>query len=212
MTKKTKQKYYVVWKGLKTGVFTTWDECRQQVVGSDGAMYKSFETLEEAEKAYGESPQKHIYKKSTTPVGSITRHSKSEIIHDSICVDAACNSVTGVMEYRGVYTWNAEEIFHRGPYPDGTNNIGEFLALVHALALLEKNGKKSPVYSDSRTAISWVRKKRANTKLETTSRNAILFDLISRAEQWLTEHPINNPILKWETQDWGEIPADFGRK
>lgn len=127
-------------------------------------------------------------------------------------MDAAWNTVSGDMEYRGVYTWNAEEIFHRGPYPDGTNNIGEFLALVHALALLEKNKKNSPVYSDSRTAITWVRKKRANTKLEPTSKNAILFDLIARAENWLQEHSFKNPILKWETQDWGEIPADFGRK
>jgi ribonuclease HI len=212
MSKKTKQKYYVVWKGLKTGIFPTWDECKAQVVGTEGAMYKAFETLEEAQRAYAESPQKHIYKKASPAEKAAGHHSKSEIIKDSISVDAACNTMSGDMEYRGVYTWNAEQIFHRGPYRDGTNNIGEFLALVHALALLEKSGKKTPVYSDSRTAIAWVRKKRANTKLEPTSRNAELFDLVSRAENWLKEHPVNNPILKWETQDWGEIPADFGRK
>lgn len=208
MTKIAKQKYYVVWKGAKPGIYTSWDECREQVHGTEGALYKAFDSLPEAETAFREKPQKHIYKKDTKP--SVV--SKSAIIQDSISVDAAWNTVSKDMEYRGVYTWNAEEIFHRGPFPDGTNNIGEFLALVHALALLEKNGKKTPVYSDSRTAIAWVRNKRANTKLEPTSRNAELFDLIARAENWLREHPLKNPVLKWETESWGEIPADFGRK
>lgn len=212
MTKKAKAKYYVVWKGLKTGIFDSWEECRKQVHGMDGALYKSFESPEEAHKAFLDPPQKHIYKKSNEQATQKKRISNKDIIQDSICVDAAWNTATGDMEYRGVYTWNAEEIFHRGPYRDGTNNIGEFLALVHALSLLEKNGKKTPVYSDSKTAIVWVRNKRANTKLQPTPRNAELFDLLSRAEKWLKEHTFSNPILKWETQSWGEIPADFGRK
>jgi len=208
MTKIAKQKYYVVWKGKTPGIYTSWDDCRQQVHGTEGAMYKAFDSLAAAEAAFQEAPQKHIYKKNET----VSRKTTSGIIQDSISVDAAWNTATKDMEYRGVYTWNAEEIFHRGPFPDGTNNIGEFLALVHALALLEKNGKNSPVYSDSRTAIAWVRNKRANTKLEPTSRNAELFDLITRAENWLREHTVSNPVLKWETEVWGEIPADFGRK
>lgn len=212
MTKKAKSKYYVVWKGLKTGVFDSWEECRSQVHGVEGAQYKAFETPEEAQKALKEPAQKHIYKKSNEQNALKKRVSHKDIIQDSISVDAAWNTATGDMEYRGVYTWNGEEIFHRGPYRDGTNNIGEFLALVHILALLEKTGKKTPVYSDSRTAIVWVKNKRANTKLAPTSRNAELFDLISRAEKWLKEHTISNPILKWETEFWGEIPADFGRK
>lgn len=212
MTKKAKQKYYVVWKGLNPGIYDSWEECRKQVHGSEGAQYKAFESIEEAQKAFSDAPQKHIYKKSNEQEALKKRVSHKDIIKDSISVDAAWNTATGDMEYRGVYTWNGEEIFHRGPFPDGTNNIGEFLALVHALALLEKNGKKSPVYSDSRTAIAWVRNKRANTKLQQTSRNAELFDLLSRAETWLREHTVSNPILKWETEFWGEIPADFGRK
>ena len=116
------------------------------------------------------------------------------------------------MEYRGVDTLSGKEIFRQGPYFDGTNNIGEFLAIVHGLALLKKKNSNLPVYTDSMTAISWVRKRKANTKLELTARNAILFELIERAEKWLKTNTWSNPILKWETQCWGEIPADFGRK
>ena len=47
-----KQKYYVVWKGRKTGVFTTWQECSAQVTGFNGAEYKSFENREAAEIAF----------------------------------------------------------------------------------------------------------------------------------------------------------------
>jgi ribonuclease HI len=212
MSKKTKNKVYVVWKGLSTGVFESWDECKAAVHGFDGAAYKSFETRAEAEKAYSEPAQKHIYKSAEKKLKQQRFENSAGIIKDSISVDAAWNTASGDMEYRGVYTWNGEQIFHRGPYHDGTNNIGEFLALVHALALLHKNQKNSPVYSDSATAITWVRNKRANTKLLATSRNAVLFDLIARAENWLREHSYSNPVLKWETRDWGEIPADFGRK
>lgn len=117
------------------------------------------------------------------------------------------------MEYRGVWTADKSEIFHYGPAKDGTNNIGEFLALVHALALLQKkNDPSTPIYSDSKTAIAWVKKKKANTQLKPTRHNAELFDMIHRAEKWLKENTWKNPIHKWETEHWGEIPADFGRK
>ena len=117
------------------------------------------------------------------------------------------------MEYRGVDTATAKEIFRVGPYEGGTNNIGEFLALVHGLALLDKIGKQDlTIYSDSRTAIAWVKKKHAATKLTPNQENGIIFDLIRRAENWLLTHNYRNPIYKWDTDNWGEVPADFGRK
>ena len=133
-------------------------------------------------------------------------------IRDSICVDAAWNTASGDMEYQGMYYKSGGLIFKQGPYRDGTNNIGEFLAIVHALGYCKKKSLSIPIYSDSRTAISWVKYKRANTKLDPTPRNAVLFDLIERAEQWLRDNTFKNPILKWETKTWGENPADFGRK
>jgi ribonuclease HI len=117
------------------------------------------------------------------------------------------------MEYRGVWTADSRELFHMGPLEEGTNNIGEFLAIVHALAMLKQQDKPHlPIYSDSKTAQGWVKKGICNTKLEATGRNAKIFDLIQRAENWLAVNKITNPILKWETEAWGEIPADFGRK
>ena len=116
------------------------------------------------------------------------------------------------MEYRGVYTATGQEIFHIGPLKKGTNNVGEFLALVHGLALLKQKGSNLPIYSDSRNAISWVKKKKCKTLLEREPVNEQIFDLIERAEKWLNTNTYTTTILKWETSVWGEIPAYFGRK
>ncbi|MEG1498539.1 MAG: RNase H family protein [Bacteroidales bacterium] len=133
--------------------------------------------------------------------------------YSSLSVDAACSGNPGIMEYKGVQTWDGTPIFKMGPFPDATNNIGEFLALVHALSYLNSHGfPNTPIYSDSITAIAWVRKQKANTKIQATEKNENLLDLVRRAETWLRTHPYKNPIRKWQTEKWGEIPADFGRK
>jgi ribonuclease HI len=132
--------------------------------------------------------------------------------YNAIAVDAACSGNPGPMEYRGIYLRTGKEIFHYGPV-QGTNNIGEFLAIVHALALLQQKGQPTmPIYSDSGCAISWVRKKTCKTTLQRTPENEALFGVIARAERWLRTHTYQNEILKWPTDQWGEIPADFGRK
>lgn len=200
-----KSKFYVVWKGRQTGIFSTWESCKEQVDGLTDAQYKSFESREEAEKALEKGYYQTVRKnKPQAPAGSYNRQ--------AVAVDAAWNTKSGDMEYQGIYVHSGERIFLKGPFPDATNNIGEFLAIVHALAWLDKKQSTLPIYSDSMTAISWVRKKKANTKLEKTARNAEVFDLIERAEKWLATHRFPNPILKWETDEWGENPADFGRK
>lgn len=207
-----KQKYYVVWEGRKPGIYTSWDECQQQVSGVAQAKYKSFESRAEAEKAMKGNYWQFAKtaEKKTSKTGKVPR---SAIVQESLAVDAACSGNPGPMEYRGVWTATGQEIFRIGPLPDGTNNIGEFLALVHGLALLKKQGRPQvPIYSDSLTGRAWVKKGKANTKLEETGRNGEIFDLLERAEMWLAQNTITNPILIWETDDWGEIPADFGRK
>jgi len=73
-------------------------------------------------------------------------------------------------------------------------------------------GKPIPVYSDSRNAILWVKNRKCKTLLKPVPANAPLFELIARAEKWLHENTYANPVLKWDTAEWGEIPADFGRK
>ncbi|MEM6724723.1 MAG: RNase H family protein, partial [Bacteroidota bacterium] len=133
-------------------------------------------------------------------------------IKHSLSVDAACSGNPGLMEYRGVDTKTGEEIFRMGPFQHGTNNVGEFLALVHGLALLKKQGLSMPIYSDSKIAMGWVAKKKCKTKLDRITVNEKLFQLIERAENWLKANTYNTTILKWDTKNWGEIPADFGRK
>ncbi len=207
------QKYYVVWAGAKPGVYRSWDECKAQVTAFPGARYQSFDSPAGAEKAFrvgapvANFAQRTHKKKWAVPV------SKQAIVWDSISVDAACSGNPGLMEYRGVNTRTKEELFRQGPFPDGTNNIGEFLALVHGIAFLQKLGKPdTPIYSDSRSGLAWLRDKKANTTLEETPRNGTIFELLHRAETWLQTNTYQNPTLKWETEDWGEIPADFGRK
>ncbi len=209
-----KKKYYVVWQGNDTGVFDSWAKCQVQIKGYPNAKYKSFPTKEEAEQAYRSGTAADFIGQNKKPtIKKISAKAREKIVWKSIAVDAACSGNPGALEYRGVDTKTSVEIFRQGPYKKGTNNIGEFLALVHALALLKKEGKPDlPIYSDSRIAIGWVKKKRANTSIKKTRTNAFLFQLMERAEVWLNNNAVTNPILKWETKEWGEIPADFGRK
>lgn len=210
-----KHKFYVVWQGVTPGIYTSWTDCELQIKGFEGARYKAFNTREEAEHALASSPFQYIGKnakrKETPSPTSLTGEYPPAVIQNSLAVDAACSGNPGPMEYRGVYVGNQQEIFHYGPVK-GTNNIGEFLAIVHGLALLKQKGYDMPIYSDSKNAISWIKQKKCKTRLERTEETEGLFILIERAEKWLRENTYTTPILKWETQQWGEIPADFGRK
>lgn len=206
-----KQKYYVVWKGRKPGVFTTWQECSAQVTGFNGAEYKSFENREAAEAAYKSEYEE--YKGIRVPTLSPAMlEIIGKPIEDSYCVDASCIGYPGPMEYKCVHTTTQQEIFHQGPFENGSNNIGEFLAIVHALALFKKRDISLPIYTDSETAITWVKNKKCKTKLPQDDKNTQIFDLITRAEDWLNNNEYTNKLLKWDTNAWGEIPADYGRK
>ncbi|MBQ7877917.1 MAG: ribonuclease H family protein [Bacteroidaceae bacterium] len=206
----SKKRFYVVWNGLRPGIYHTWEECQAQIKGVKQALYKSFPSLAEAERAYSAPPNMYIgadKKEQSTEKGKLPQ----AVECCSLAVDAACSGNPGMMEYRGVYLGNGEEIFHFGPIY-GTNNIGEFLAIVHALALLKKKGSNMPVYSDSRNALLWIRQKSCKTKLERTEKTEELFKMIERAENWLRNNTYANDLRKWDTANWGEIPADFGRK
>lgn len=209
---KSENKFYVVWVGVKPGVYTSWKDCQKQTKHFEGARFKSFPNQAQAEYALKDNMWKYLGKKSKAATKAKSGNLGVGIIQDSISVDAACSGNPGDMEYQGVFTKTGELIFHKGPYPDATNNIGEFLAIVHALALLKQQDKNMPIYTDSQTAMSWVKNKHAKTKLEHTTRNNEVFDLIQRAEAWLKTHSWDIPIYKWDTENWGEIPADFGRK
>lgn len=204
-------KYYAVRKGRKTGIFYNWPDCSAQVHQFPQAVYKSFSTLKEAEAFLAHN--------SSTPTISTTRtiepHSpklNSLIIPDSICVDASCLGNPGIMEYRGVHTSSGQEIFRSPVISLGTNNLGEFLAIVDGLIYLQEQGSLIPIYSDSKTALLWTAKRKVNTSLPANSQTREIWQLVDRALSWLNSHTYSNPLYKWDTPIWGEIPADFGRK
>ena len=210
MTKKT-AKFYVVWSGHTPGIYDTWSECEQQVKGVVGAKYKGFASRTEAEQAFCEPPEKHIVRATSTSDPHPSTPQTHPIL-PALAVDAACSGNPGVMEFRGVIADTGTEVFHRGPFVSGTNNIGEFLAIVLGLAWLKQNNLPWALYSDSRTALAWLRKGHADTKIEWNASNQDLFHMIRKAEMWLHDNTWTTPIYKWDTKAWGEIPADFGRK
>ena len=201
----SKQKFYVVWKGNNPGIYQSWEKCQNEIKNINGALFKSFAGLEEAKKAYDQGYEE--YKQSL----DYKNISDSPELN-SISVDAASSGNPGVMEYQGVDTNTKEILFKMGPFNNATNNIGEFLALVHGIAVLEKKSEKKIIYSDSITAMSWVRKKHCQTKLKRNEENEEVFVLVERAITWLKENNYSIIIKKWDTKNWGEIPADFGRK
>lgn len=233
-----KQKYYVVWNGPSPGVYSSWEACQEAVCGVSGAKYKSFKTQAEAEDAFEMGEEAYSLASGTSETSNSSDSSSSsetretstsaaskperpnydpanlpaDAIRMAIAVDAACSGNPGAMEYRGVYLADGKEIFHYGPV-HGTNNIGEFLAIVHGLALLKQKGLDTmPIYSDSVNAQLWVRKHQCKTTLVRNDQTEKLYQMIERAEAWLRNNTYKNPIIKWQTDKWGEIPADFGRK
>ena len=204
------QRFYVVWKGRRKGIFTSWEEAEKHVKGFVGAQYKAFDSRAEADAAFGSNYE--AYKGKPSTMGK-WKTASVQPVQPSICVDAACSGSPGLVEYRGVHLETGKELFRAGPFKSGTNNVGEFLAIVHALAWLAKHDQEIPVYSDSENAIAWVNTGTANTKLTHTAANAPLFVMIRSAENWLAENELReDAVLKWDTELWGENPADFGRK
>lgn len=222
---KPSPKFYVVWRGAEPGIYTSWADCERQVKGFDGAVFKAFRTEAEAREAYASSPADYVRRQPATPARTPAGQPANPpswrndtvlplppaVEADALAVDAACSGNPGPMEYRGICLKTGQEVFHYGPI-QGTNNIGEFLAIVHALALLRQQGLRKTIYSDSRNALLWVKQKQCRTRLQRTPKTEKAFQLIERAEKWLRENTTDCPLLKWETEQWGEVPADFGRK
>lgn len=216
-----KRKFYVVWVGREPGIYEEWSDCHEQIDGFPGARYKAFDSQTAATIAFRGDPDDQasiinaiashsvgIAKERSAPIFDVP-----EINLDAIAVDGACSGVPGPMEYRGVDVRSGIELFHVGPLDDGTNNVAEYLALIHALSYLyQKGDRTTPVYSDSRTARSWVKNRGHRSTLARTPRNGRIFELLARADRWIQTHQTENPVLRWDTGAWGEIPADFGRK
>ena len=211
-----KNNFYVVWRGRNTGIYSDWETCQKEIMGCKGAKYKGFPDRLSAETAFRQGPEDY-WGKDVAPMIDLSK-AKEQPLSPAIAVDAACAGNPGKMEYQGVFADfgtqppTTANLFKSPVFPNATNNIGEFLAIVHALALEKKNGWKYPIYSDSVNAQIWIRQKKCKTKLQRNAKNDYLFQLVERAENWLNNNAIEVPVLKWKTEIWGEIPADYGRK
>lgn len=213
MSQKKGAKFYVVWEGRRPGIYTDWASASEQVTGVAGAKFKGFASRAEAEAAFRSMYSNYVGQNTTAVQKTPGDLSGFGVDLQGVAVDAACSGVPGPMEYRGIDLSTGQELFHEGPFDDGTNNIGEFLALVDALRLLKEQGRiHTTIYSDSMTALSWLRARQCRTKLDRTARNSEIFVKIAAAESWLRSNGVANPVRKWDTEEWGEIPADFGRK
>ncbi|WP_405081993.1 ribonuclease H [Paenibacillus chitinolyticus] len=210
------KKFYVVWVGRTPGIYSTWAQCKEQTDAFPQAKYKSYPTEAEARAAFERGWQKSLdfgaKKKSAGAGASGKSEAPPEVDNDSISVDVGCSGNPGIVEYKGVDTKTGEVIFYRGPISKGTNNMGEFLAIVHALAYLQKQGSSKTVYTDSMTALSWLRKKEVASNLVRDASTEEIWTLVDRALQWVRTNTYTNKIVKWDTKKWGEIKADFGRK
>jgi len=202
---KKKPRFYVVWIGRQTGIFDTWEDCREQVHEFVGAKYKAYSSREEATTALKSGYESSKKKASIVIPGKNT----TKPLLRSICVDAACSVEKQLMEYRGVFIPGGKVLFHRGPYEGASNNIGEFLAVVHAMAWMKEHKVNYPIYTDSNTALTWIKNKVVKTKIQVSPKTQFLLD---KALQWLNQNTTQYSIIKWDTAAWGEIPADFGRK
>lgn len=206
-------RYYVVWIGREPGIYREWAQCRAQVDDFPGALYRTYPSAVEAQRAWVEAGGEPIpLDEPEQPDETASPWGEDGPAPGAIAVDAACSGNPGPMEYRGVEIDTGEQLFLVGPML-GNNNLGEFLAVVHGLAWQKAKGRSEPIYSDSRTALDWVRRGRVSTTLERTPETAHIWQLVDRAHHWLHhEAPGVLELRKWPTRRWGEIPADFGRK
>ncbi|MBP1157585.1 MULTISPECIES: ribonuclease H family protein [unclassified Paenibacillus] len=216
-----KSKYYVVWEGRQPGIYKTWAECQAQTNGYPQAKFKSYESEAEATRSFAAGWKKAFGAAARASSGGTTKSSggssvsgelPTEVELDSLSVDVGCSGNPGIVEYKGVLTRTGEVVFEHPPISKGTNNMGEFLAIVHGLAYLKKQGSVMTIYSDSMTAISWVRKKTVASTLVRDASTKEIWTLVDRAEAWLRQNSYPNKIVKWNTKAWGEIKADYGRK
>lgn len=216
------KKYYVVFAGRNPGVYDDWSDAREQIEGFDGARYKGYGSAAEAAEAYRKASGKNdgdlgrflagASRRALPKPGQPDYFTNPEVDLDAWAVDASCLGNPGRMEYQGVELMTGRTLFRIGPFDDATNNIGEFLAIVHAMALMAKEGKYHNIYSDSVSGMAWARTRKVKTQLKPTPRNTKVFELMARAVTWLNTHQFPSKVMKWQTEKWGEIPADFGRK
>lgn len=199
-------KYYVIFNTENRGIYDTWGECQEKTKGVSGVKFKSFKNRSLAETALNEN---------------LIESKENEKIKDlfpkiGFATDGACNVKKRIGQYQIYDLEKNKMIFTSKEFENTTNNQMEFLALMHALILCEDlkvlediKYDNYPIYTDSITAISWLKNNKLNSNIDYDS---IVGKEIKKMLNWLKNNQYNNKIIKWETKNLGEIPADFGRK
>lgn len=202
------QKYYTVWAGRRTGVFSSWKQCQRQILGFKGARFKSFQTLPEAKAALN---RRYQDRRNTerTPIQTLFQTDDTRPMSNSITVSGTCNIATGEVEIQAVHSGSKHPVFWKGPYHDGTEYMAEFVAIVQTLKYLKVRKLSIPIYSESSTAIKRITNRNATTKLPRRASNRELYDLFDRCLAWLNDNAYYNRILMWNTAEWGISPAGF---
>lgn len=201
--------YYVVLEGKNPGVYETWDQCKEQVDGFSGAKFKKIKANTSQEAM---SIMLSEYQVSEKPNEIVKSNGK--IQPGFLSVDGASDGSS--CEFQAVWVDTKKLAFASKKFVGGTNNIAEFLGLVLACKHLKDKNLPINIYTDSVTAMAWFRNKKANTTASANGKmTAELENLIQKSEKFLIENEEllkTAKILKWETKEWGEIPADYGRK
>ena|ERR1035437_6062123 len=136
---------------------------------------------------------------------------KPPIPTHGISVDGFCSGNPGPGGYRGVDLSTGEVLFRRN-YNWCTNNLAEFMGVVHAVSYVKvKKLDYGVVYSDSAIAIGWFRSQKISSGIDLMKGKDVLEDL-RRSLLWLSEQKHLIAVNKWQTKLWGECPADFGNK
>lgn len=158
-------KFYVVWAGRETGIFTDWNTCKKQVDGFNGARYKSFLTREEAEAAFGNAKPSAGTGRVATSGAKIKTYNAAEVnaLQEEIKIftDGGCEPNPGKAgSGLAMYEDNKVTELWYGLYnPMGTNNTAELNALHQGLLLARDEiakGKTAAVFSDSQYSIQCV--------------------------------------------------------
>lgn len=212
----SKNKFYVVWKGRETGVFTDWTEVSKLIKGFRNAEYKGFANKESAELEFqlgspsGRSKINEV-KVSEKPEGASSKTKAPD--YECLTVDGSYLGSKNMMQYRCVWNASGEEVFGTKPILGGNQNIAEFLALVGAMKYRVVTKQYDlHIYSDSKTALSWVRNKKIKSTYDLGQLDEIVQNRIYGALEFISKSGVAKNLFKWESALWGEIPADYGRK